>query len=146
MNPSMRSLAAVLTCTLGLTLSACGSGLDEGGGADSNTRTITVGTQQPSDALQVQMAIDAGYFEDANITDVEVRSFSALPAMFAAAEQGQIDVALGAFVALNGYNAKSSGAQMRYVVTNGFNSTAFTALDPMSSPTTALVLRNTSTS
>lgn len=125
MNLSLRPLAAVIACTLGLTLAACGSDSDEGGGADGDATTITVGTQQPSDALQVQMAIEAGYFEDAGITDVQVRSFSALPAMFAAAEQGQIDIALGAFVALNGYNAASSGAQMRYVVTNGFNSTAW---------------------
>jgi ABC-type nitrate/sulfonate/bicarbonate transport system substrate-binding protein len=86
-------------------------------------RTLTFGVQQGYSLLPVFAAIRQGYFKKVGITDVKLNIFSSTPAMFAAAAQGQIDLAQQSIPGIVNYNTATSGTKLKIVAVDTFDST-----------------------
>jgi ABC-type nitrate/sulfonate/bicarbonate transport system substrate-binding protein len=77
-----------------LAAAGCGSSNSSSGSTSkSGHRTVTIALQNPGSAVPAYVALALGLYKDAGITGVTTKTFTALPALFAATQHGQVDVA-----------------------------------------------------
>ncbi|WP_214366169.1 ABC transporter substrate-binding protein [Pseudonocardia sp. H11422] len=115
------AVGAALAVTL--TVAACGSGAQAGGGTDCAGQTVRAGiTNSTSDAL-LFIARDRNYFSEEGLI-VEFSPFDSAAKMIAPLGGGQLDVGAGAPSA-GFYNAVARGVDLRIVADKGSMPTGF---------------------
>jgi ABC-type nitrate/sulfonate/bicarbonate transport system substrate-binding protein len=93
--------ARVLTACIALAAifgaAGCSSGSSTGsastGSSTSGGRVMTIGLQSPNSAVPAYVALKLGLFAKAGISGIQLKVFTSLPALFAAVQHNQLDLA-----------------------------------------------------
>src|SRR6516162_1521346 len=63
------------------------------GSSTSGGRVVTIGLQSPNSAVPAYVALKLGLFAKAGISGIQLKVFTSLPALFAAVQHNQLDLA-----------------------------------------------------
>jgi ABC-type nitrate/sulfonate/bicarbonate transport system substrate-binding protein len=75
-------------------------------------RTLTVGLQNPYSIFPAFMAQHWGLLKKSGITEIKYTTFTSLPALFAAIQQGQIDIGFQTVPATIAFNRATNGTKL----------------------------------
>jgi ABC-type nitrate/sulfonate/bicarbonate transport system substrate-binding protein len=75
-------------------------------------KTLTVGLQNPYSIFPAFMAQHYGLLKKSGITEIKYTTFTSLPALFAAIQQGQIDIAFQTVPATIAFNRATNGTKL----------------------------------
>ena len=88
----VRVLAACMALAAVSAVAGCSSASNSGP-KTSGGHVVTIGLQNPSSAIPAYVALKLGLFAKAGISGIQLRTFTSLPALFAAVQHNQVDVA-----------------------------------------------------
>ena len=86
------ALAAIFGAA-GCSSSGSSTGSASTGSSTSGGRVVTIGLQSPNSAVPAYVALKLGLFAKAGISGIQLRVFTSLPALFAAVQHNQLDLA-----------------------------------------------------
>jgi ABC-type nitrate/sulfonate/bicarbonate transport system substrate-binding protein len=116
-SPS-RLLTVGLAAAALFTTSACGGG-SAAEGPDESSHTLTIALQESYASYLPEVALQQGYFKSLGITDVKVKLFTSLPAMFAAVQKNQLDFGMQTLPALASFNQTAGDNPLKIFETFG---------------------------
>jgi ABC-type nitrate/sulfonate/bicarbonate transport system substrate-binding protein len=111
------TVAAILAAIGTTSVSACGSDDSDadnsaGGSGSGSGQVLTIGTQQTAAAMPAFLAKRWGLLDEHGISDIKLKQFTALPALFAAVQNGQIPVAFQTVPGLVNFSNATKGTRL----------------------------------